>query len=64
MPKYKCGLTRWDYNWRPDPDDDHDYAWRHGYWEEMGFEDLPVDEDALEEYEIKKRERIARQNEY
>jgi hypothetical protein len=56
-------LTRRDYNWYPDVDDDNDYVWRHGAWE-VDNRDEEVDEDALEEWEEKRRERIARQNEY
>ena len=26
-------LTRWDFEWCPDVDDDNDYVWRNGYWE-------------------------------
>lgn len=64
MAEDKRKLSRWDYNWRPDPEDDNDYAWRRGYWELIGFDDQEVDEDALEEHEERRRERIALANEY
>lgn len=64
MGRNKSGYTRWQYKWVPDPDDEREYAWRNGYWEEIGFDDQEVDEDALEEHEERKRERIARANEY
>ena len=32
-------LTRWDFEWIPDIDDDNDYVWRHNYWEIENWEE-------------------------
>lgn len=60
-------LTRYDYNWVPDVDDDNDYVWRHGAWEvdNLDDEDEELWNDCdLEEYEENKRRKIAERNEY
>lgn len=66
MIRNRNRLTRYDYNWRPDVDDDNDYVWRNGYWWTDDEYDLHMntDEDALEEYEERRRQCIAIRNEY
>lgn len=65
LSKPEKKLSRFDRNWRPDEGDERSYVYRRGYWECL--EEAPwtdEDEAALEEHEERKRERIARENEY
>jgi hypothetical protein len=58
--------SRWylHYDGRPPHDDDNDYVWRNGQWQLDEPELTDAEETALEEWEERRRERIARENEY
>lgn len=71
-------LPRTSRDWVPPDDDEYTYAYRGGRWvrlddDERGFSKLfrevlgewtDEDEAGLEEFEERRRERIARENEY
>lgn len=54
-------VSRRNFNWKPSPDDDNEYVWRNGYWQLVSDEDDNLD---LEEFEERRREKIAIRNEY
>lgn len=57
-------LTRTSRDWVPPDDDEYTYVKRHGRWVRLDDGDDDVDEDALEEFEDRRRQRIAERNEY
>lgn len=54
-------LPRTSRDWVPH-DDEYTYAYRHGRW--VRLDEPEIDEGALEAWEERRRERIARENEY
>lgn len=57
--------ARWylHYDGVPPEDDDHDYRWTGTQWV-RDFDDCEIDEGALEEWEDRRRLRLAEANEY
>lgn len=75
MPDKRTGYGPYGKDWYryengvPPDDDDNSYIWNRisKRWErdwEYDDETQRINEDALEEYEERKRQRIAKQNEY
>lgn len=56
--------SRYDYNWQPDPDDERPYRWNGSCWVVAWEEEEEMDIDAMEEFEEKRREKLAKDLEY
>ncbi len=56
--------SRRSRDWVPPDDDEYTYVYRGGRWVRLDDDEPDVDEDALEAFEDRRRERIGRENEY